>query len=709
MANKTPKLGLPLDFTGSVARSQALQKAFTILDDASMGGGNGGGSGGGSLRVVYTSSTCTSDSNLSMTGFATGADQTAKLQAILDQAAAGPLLVIWDGAYTVKNVSATECLRMRSNTWIQVLPGCGGINMAESLTPMFRNYNPNINPSTYTDKNLRISGGTWHGNRANQSVKETVGNGGIFLFDFIGVDGLHITDGLELRKAKAFAFRAANCYNINILDSNIDFGAGNADLNTDGWHFNGPCKNITIRNTRISNYGDDAIGLNADDAWAAAGGVFGPYGGVYGDITNVKIDGVYLDGYAAGIRVLSGSSRVDNVSINNVSGKTGAYWLVVDNYNPSDTILTGPGNVGTLDIRNVSMENTVPATGSWTQCGAHFNCKIDQVTLANLTKTKFLSTQFPAIQFGAKADIGSATIDGYCSYPVNNGGYTYKQILFIAGAKVRSMTFQNCKFDVGVGSGNYPIHMAAGVAINQLNLLGNTGQNFTDFVFPNGATIGASNIPATSNFMNVTTDPTTWSLDTLYTEVSPTAITYNNTISTGAAVNAAKKIASDAFGGNVQLSSRVRFTGTTQTAHQFALLVRGTSIQPWTGTGRNAYQVDINKVTGVVQMNKTIAGVATAIGPAITVSGGFAIGADYDVKLTVKATALSTRIQRVSDSLYLQTDGTWGATAVDCATGTDSALAAASGQYGVYTYCRSSDNTTAAGVMYTNFGIAAAP
>lgn len=654
-----------------------------------------------SPKMVFASAYATSDADISMTSTTYGADQTAKLQAMFDLAANGPLLIIWDIVCGVTSVSGTEALRVRSNTTVRALPGCGAIMRTNQPTPMFRNYNPTITPGNRVDHDITFDGGIWNGNRANQSVKETSANGGIFLFDFLGVDNLNMIGGIEFRKAKAFSWRAANCYHILLDHYRVDFGDGNSDVNTDGIHFNGPCSYITMTNGELFNCADDAIAFNADDGWGA-GGMYGPYGGVYGEISDVRVDGVFLRGYSCGIRMLSGGSRMDRFKFSNIRGTTSGYWLVIDNFNPSQTIATGPGNIGSVEVDGVYVDSTVT---EWPQMQAHINCKVEQISLNNITKGKFLNVLYPAIRIGEKANLGQLVVQGYKSYPFNSGTYLSDQILVVAGAVVGTMRVNEAVFDAPSGTGGYPINIQSGASVSRLMLNGNSGSGFTDFVTAAG-TVGNSHIPATNNFMDGGgASVSTWTLDAGYTETSASGVTFSVN---EPGVQVARKTAVDTFSGNIQLSSTIQFTGTVSgAALNGSLIVRGSNLQPYGGSTRSAYVMDIDKVNGRITLQRSDSSGDTIIGARVTASGGIAIGTSYKATITAKGSAISCSFQRLSDNLYLQTDGSWSATAANCSSGTDTTYGSGTGlQYGVYGY---NQNTSSASIVYTNFTAIAAP
>lgn len=667
---------------------------------------------GTSTRMVFASSLLTSDTDLSFASNTTGVDQVAKAQQLLDLAIDGPLLLIWDVAVSVGMSSNTTSMRIRSNTKVMALPGCGAKFMPESPVAMWRNYNPTIVPGSIIDTNIEICGGIWHGNSANQSVRETAANGGTSIMDFVGVRKLRMTGPMQLLRARGFAWRGTNVYNVDIEDGTVEYETGQNIVSTDGYHFNGPSRYISMRNLRLLNCADDAIAFNADDAWVAAqnAGTAGPYVS-WGEISDVTVDGVYLQGYVCGIRMLSGASRMDRFVFRNIQGKTGGYWLIINGHIPADTTQSGPGNVGQVLIDGVHMEN-VPVSG-WFPAQAHINCKIEQITFQNVSKSKFNNVQYPALTIGSSADIGQVAINGYKSRSYNGGTYLTDQILVVNGAKVGTLRVSNSDFYASSTTSGSPITIQAGATIGQLIGNGNTGINFSSFV-SNQGTLTKSHFPEdTLNFMDTTVAAaSTWVLQSNTPWVEDTSIPNKLTYvgPKAGVVGSARKTTSDGFGGNVQMSSRIRFSGglNTNGALHASMIVRGSGIVPWS-TVQSGYAFDVFlEGSGGIKLFKAVSGTQTNIGSPVTVL--LAFDTDYDFKLIAKTTSgtttVSLSVQRVSDGLYLQTNGTWGASAVQALTATDSSLPAAAGEWGLYGY---NEGPTAATISYTNIAIAAAP
>ena len=128
------------------------------------------------------------------------------------------------------------------------LPGCGALQTAGSTGQMWSNYNPTAIPGNIVDKDIKFSGGIWHGNKANQGDNKPA------IFNLIGVDGLTLDGGIEFRKAGGFAFRGMNVYHVLLDRFRVDFGPGNTLVNTDGIHFNGPSRYLTLTRGEIFGF-----------------------------------------------------------------------------------------------------------------------------------------------------------------------------------------------------------------------------------------------------------------------------------------------------------------------------------------------------------------------------------------------------------------------------------------------------------------------
>jgi hypothetical protein len=523
-----------------------------------------------SVRVVYTSSICVSDADLSIGSTTFGIDQRARLQSILDLALTGPLRVIWDGAYgcsphpTVNEAS----LLVRDNTEIQFLPGCGAILRGTAEASLLSNADRNDgrvgnSANGAGNKNITLIGGILNGANVTPSVLQ-----------MFGVDGLVLRD-MKLLNSASFHGHFGNWKNVALYNVYVDKGPGGHTYN-DGLHFCGPGQYLYARDTTILNCGDDNFTLSADDAWVGNTRDYQPRGA----ITDVVIDGLTMKSGVYGFHILSGGSRVDNISVSRLRGTTSSFYFIINKFDPSLVQVTGSGNIGKVTVDDVAMECIA---GVGINAGFVVDCYIEQLTLKNITRSTFLNTAFPSIQFGPSADIKQLKIVDYKSYPFNGGTALAGQINFLNGARVGYASISNSMFNSPATVGGFPITIESGVTIAQLSLLGNVGTNFTDFLSSSGA-IGYLHVPATSNFMD-TAVASTWVLQSAghYTEdlSIPGKLTFTGPY-TGT-VSSAKKASPDAFGGNIQLSCRINMSGTVEPAFTAAIFVRGANSVPLSG------------------------------------------------------------------------------------------------------------------------------
>lgn len=750
---------------------------------------------GTSERVVHTSAFMVSDADVSLGSTNYGTDQGAKMQAIFDLAQAGPLHIIMDGAYGVNPQFADVAVKIRSNTTLDILDNCGLILRGGAEVALLSNYDrtdgrAGIGTNGAGNVNITIRGGILNGAGASFRVLQ-----------MFGVDGL-LVDRVRQYNSRHFHFHAGNVKNVIVRDAYIDKGAGGGIFG-DGLHFCGPAENIQVLNSTILNCGDDNIAFNADDAWVGNTETYQPRG----PITNVVVDGVWFKSSLYGIRVLSGGSRVDNVTISNVRGSTSGYAIVVDNFIPQQTAQTGAGNIGTLIFKNINVD--VSAGGDPNlKAGIVIDCKVERLVLADIYRDKFLDSQYASIQFGSKADIVQVDIPNYKGSPLKGGTSLAGQINFVSGSKIRQIRVSDGMFDAPNAVAGYPITVQPGATIEQFVLNGNMARNFSGFL-SNAGTITSLHAPAASNFMQgaaadtiaptitsasvadasptvvrlvasealdgnfvpapgsfaigghtasavaisgiymdvtvnafvqgeaartaaytqpatngardlsgnlmesfsaraitnnvgVTSTEGVWTKEAGFTDNGPGSLTYTGSLT---AVNTAFK-AQDAFNGDVSLTCDIKFTGQAVNALNAALIVRGVTPQPW-GGGASGYYLDLCAAGSIGFTLKRKSG-GTEVTIAAT-KGTIAMNTVYRTSIIPKGNVISAKVQRRSDMLWLQADGSWGAGEVFSHTGTDSGIVSGTGMpYGVYGYAYNSGGQVS-GVEYTNFAASAAP
>ena len=395
-----------------------------------------------SSSVYYLSANgAISDADLSINSVSFGTDNTAVIQSVLDKAQSHPIIVYWDGKYSVTG------LTIYSNTKIIAFEGCGAILRNNSNRCLFSN----VNWDTFImDYNISIEGGIWNGNGFNNKLTpaqdhDNAEDGWICAFRFMNIKNLTFKDA-TIYKPRTFSFHVQNSENVFVQNVKIDVGK-NAPVNCDGLSFVGPAKNVTIRDCIILAK-DDHVAFNADIPlelkWDRINKI---YSKCFGDITDVTIDNVALNGGLFGIRLLSCNSRINNVSIRNIHGVTKEYWLVIDNYWQNSFPINNPGNgnFGNIFIENVNVESEgkyIPFTvhHSYANIDANAEC----IVFKTINRCKFKEDNFPSILIAGKnKTIKKLIIEGYNSSENTTLPPKTTNHIEINGAKVNYLAINN--------------------------------------------------------------------------------------------------------------------------------------------------------------------------------------------------------------------------------------------------------------------------
>ena len=403
-------------------------------------------------NVEFSSNVCylsehgaISDAEIGMNSVTFGTDNTYAIQNVLDKAKNSPITVYWDGKYSVTG------LKIYSNTTIIANAGCGAILRNHSDKSIFINSSQSF--GSKKDSNIVISGGIWNGNyynpeipRGAQSKGDSI-NGLVGCFRFHGVDNLIVRDAI-LYKPATYALAASNV--THVLYENIIVDVGPDPLiNNDGLHIDGNSQYGVIRHC-ILNTHDDAIGLNADDLylyWFDRKGKPSKESfyseAAAGSISDILIDDITLNSTLFGIRILSGKSRVDRITIRNLKGYTKGYAIVIDNYQHNPEIVTwaGAGNIGTINIEDFDVAiNPGPENMPNESC-INVSTNVEQLILKNI-KRKYFAAREPTIFIkGKNTVIGSMDIDGYYSLDTTKSS-SISHIL-IDGATINQLGISN--------------------------------------------------------------------------------------------------------------------------------------------------------------------------------------------------------------------------------------------------------------------------
>jgi len=280
-------------------------------------------------------------------GLAAQADDTARLQAILDSGAGR--VTFPDGTFVV-----SKPLRIGSDTHLVCSPRTV-VRLADGANcPVLANRSSEKGE----DRNITVEGGVWDGNNVHQKrgpyrAPKTPGGGDINqLLVFAGVRNLHLK-GLTLKDPDSYC---AELTDVNgFLVEDIVFDCNDKTPNQDGIHVDGFARDGLIRNLR-GHTNDDLVALNSDE---------GNWRSPSNDIVNVTIDGLYGgdDGYTA-VRLLSRNAHVENIVIRNVYGRF-KYNGVSFTHWAGEDHKPGMGHFDNIVIENVFASNCMKKGGYW--------------------------------------------------------------------------------------------------------------------------------------------------------------------------------------------------------------------------------------------------------------------------------------------------------------------------------------------------------
>lgn len=296
------------------------------------------------IKTIVASTLANLDSNVYTGG---GTDLTELLQKALDEAVtSGGVRLVMDGAALIHG------LLVHSNTTIECLSGdCGFYLADQSNCAVITNADWDF--TEIQNRNITLSGGTYNQNCAHQlhhlpdaivpHPKAFGTDKWVIELEFYGVENLNIRD-ITIRNQRTFAMLCANWKNVKIENVLIDLPDRMHGENQDGLHFWGPGQFLCMHHISGQS-GDDFIALAPDEHDETS------------DITDVLIDGVFLDDADQGIRLLSrNKGRLDRVTIRNVTGTYRSFGFYINPWFPGDTY----GNFGNLVFENIDLRQTAP-------------------------------------------------------------------------------------------------------------------------------------------------------------------------------------------------------------------------------------------------------------------------------------------------------------------------------------------------------------
>lgn len=416
-------------------------------------------------NVVYLSkvSGVSNDAVLTIGSNTFGADSTAAIQAVLDKANNGALNVFWDVKTSITG------LTIRSNTSIFVAPGCGAILRNGSNKTMFKNANVVFsNNANIVDQNISITGrGVWNGNAAGQSVKGSPQSGANCVFAWYGVRNLVVEDQ-EIITPKTYASHGINV--VNGVYRRLRVDVGNGAINMDGLHFDGWCTDCLIEGCWLNTH-DDGIGCNADDFYTKGQYFDGVTQGYYpatacGPASNITWRDNHFASQLYGYRILSGASRVNNILIENTTGSTSGYGLIVDNYSANPSIVDNPGNgnIGKVTVRGFNLDlNAV----DYFPAVIAVSTSIEELVLEDVTRRDFGLAVPTMLCRGANKKIDVLKIKGYTAQDFNSVTAHFETT---DGFTIGKIMASDCTVEGG-GNANTPL-FKLGANVGRLQMTG---------------------------------------------------------------------------------------------------------------------------------------------------------------------------------------------------------------------------------------------
>ena len=294
------------------------------------------------ILTFYASERAKLDSNVHSGG---GTDDTQALQAILDIADENTgVRLIMDGAALVSS------LQVSSNTTIECLSkDCGFYQIDQTNKAIVTNKNWCLKGRP--TKNVSLIGGSYNQNCLNQihhsmsTDEERVYTMSAwrctFALEFYGIENFLMRD-VTVIDFRTYAFMMTNFKNCTIEDTWLELNH-HMEGNQDGFHFWGPGQYLTVRNVG-GRVGDDFMNIGPDE------------GDLESSITDVLVDGVFLDEADQAIRLLTRKNGLlDRVTIRNVQGSYKSFGFYIDPW-----FSDSPGNFGDLFFENINLKQMPP-------------------------------------------------------------------------------------------------------------------------------------------------------------------------------------------------------------------------------------------------------------------------------------------------------------------------------------------------------------
>jgi hypothetical protein len=254
--------------------------------------------------------------------------------------------------------------------------------------------------------------------------------------------------------------------------------------NQDGIHFWGPGQYLNMRNI-MGCAGDDFIALAPDENDSVS------------DITDVIIDGVFLDNADQGIRMLSrGSGRLDRVTVRNVTGTFKSFGFFINPWFPG----TG-GSYGNITLENIDLRQTTHKYEYTNPLLFRIGGNIETLTLRNIhhhSPNSPLALLEVGIPFYTPNDehtaehshVGALILDGLQIFEKTNSaaGMNYIRVF----CPVDSMVVRNTHImrETSLPDDTCLIETAEQAEIGSLHISGATFKGMTTLIDHHAGTIG---------------------------------------------------------------------------------------------------------------------------------------------------------------------------------------------------------------------------
>jgi hypothetical protein len=381
-----------------------------------------------------------SDTSLAFgSGTAEGADRSAKLASVMSTSfASGNVGILVDRALTgVLPIYG-------SNVVVRGLhPGCGFRRPQAWAGPCVYNASPVLGLSGgspvfpvvgatapvalggWAQANIAIEGLTVHGGAAPGAADSGLTGlagaaaGGHWAFRFWGVDGLRIAD-CQAYDSLSYLVALANIRRGRFERNTLAFSGVTQSDGRDGFHLNGPADDLVFGRNRVTS-GDDSFASNGNDGNAARL----PYPFARpGDLTNIRYLNNYLDGSAAGFRVLSSDRLIDGLLISGTRGTCRTYFLLADNFQASsypagDNPHPGGGNIGSVRVLDTDVAVLADALGL---ADFYVNASFDSLSIEGYKVRTLPSITAPRVAIVAGTGYNSLSVA--LQYTDTDGGNT---------------------------------------------------------------------------------------------------------------------------------------------------------------------------------------------------------------------------------------------------------------------------------------------